>query len=63
MTRLRAPIEGGYVRKTVSLPARLVRQIDVLLNAEPGLSMSAFITRAAEVFVAQESRKRKRKSH
>jgi len=48
MTRARASVTGGYTRKTVSLPAALVVKIDGYLKKTPGLTMSAFLTAAAE---------------
>jgi hypothetical protein len=43
--RYRARVEGGgYYRKTLSLPAELVRRIDAHLRTRPGLTMSAFIS-------------------
>lgn len=49
MTRLRGRIRGGYTRKTLSLPAALVKRIEKhLARSEPEVTMSAFITKAAE---------------
>ena len=47
MSRVRAPIKGGYTRKTLSLPADLVDEIESKLEETPGLTMSAFMTEAA----------------
>lgn len=48
MSRSRASIEGGYSRKTISLPSELVERIEEYLQESPGLTMSAFMTEAAE---------------
>ena len=48
MSRNRASIDGGYARKTVSLPAELAKRIEEHLAATPGLTMSSFISIAAE---------------
>jgi hypothetical protein len=61
MSRNRAPINGGYVRKTVSLPAELVKRIDGHLETIPGLTLSAFISDAgAERITRIEKRKAKK---
>jgi hypothetical protein len=60
MTRNRASVNGGYVRKTVSLPANLVDRIQVILDADPELTMSAFMTRAGELYTSREEKKKKR---
>jgi hypothetical protein len=45
LKRYRARVEGGgYCRKTLSLPAELVRRIEAHLAANPGLTMSAFVS-------------------
>lgn len=46
--RLRGQVAGGYVRKTLSLPASLVEQVERHLAAHPGMTMSVFMTVAAE---------------
>lgn len=56
MKRTRASIEGGYVRKTLSLPAMLVEQIEAILK--PGETLSLFITTAAEHEFAREKKRR-----
>jgi hypothetical protein len=48
MSRSRAPIKGGYTRKTLSLPTDLVEEIEGKLEETPGLTMSAFMTDAAD---------------
>ena len=48
MTRTRAPIDGGYARKTVSLPQALVNRIEKHLRKKPGMTLSVFMTTAAE---------------
>ena len=48
MSRSRASIDGGYTRKTVSLPTDLVGRIEAFLDDNPGLTISAFLTEAAE---------------
>jgi hypothetical protein len=48
MGRVRAQITGGYTRKTLSLPTDLVDRIEAKLEETPGLTISAFMTEAAE---------------
>lgn len=59
MTRSRAPVSGGYVRKTVSLPAALVERIEAIREDEPELTMSALMTRAAELYVSRQEKKKR----
>lgn len=56
MKRTRASIEGGYVRKTLSLPALLVTEIQSILK--PGETLSLFITNAAERELERETKRR-----
>lgn len=56
MKRTRASIEGGYARKTLSLPATLVEQIETILK--PGETLSLFITNAAERELERETKRR-----
>jgi hypothetical protein len=44
LKRYRARIEGGYRRKTLSLPTELVRWIEAQLSTKPGLTISAFVS-------------------
>lgn len=61
MTRNRAPIEGGYVRTTISLPAELAQRIKAHLAETPGLTMSSFMSTAGDDRIARiEKRKIKR---
>jgi hypothetical protein len=61
MTRNRAPIDGGYARKTISLPTELVTRIEAHLKETPGLTMSAFMSFAGEDRIVRiEKRKTKR---
>jgi len=60
MTRNRASIEGGYVRKTVSLPADLVKRSELLLEQDPETSMSVLVTRALEAHISKQEKKRNR---
>lgn len=55
MSRNRAPIDGGYTRKTVSLPSSLVKRIEDQLK--PGETISAFLTVAGEDLL-QKTKKR-----
>jgi len=48
VSRSRAPSDGGYSRKTVSLPTDLVKRIEIHLANTPGLTLSAFISIAGE---------------
>ncbi|TAL46428.1 MAG: hypothetical protein EPN91_00275 [Salinibacterium sp.] len=60
--RVRAQVAGGYVRKTVSLPASLVEQVNASL--EPGETISLFMTMAAAHHLnrLERIRNKKRKS-
>jgi metal-responsive CopG/Arc/MetJ family transcriptional regulator len=60
MTRNRASIAGGYVRKTVCIPSTLLERIEAIREEEPGLSLSAFMTKAAELLVSRQEKKTKR---
>lgn len=55
MSRSRGKIVGGYVRKTVSLPATLVEKIN--RNLKPGGTISAFLTDVATAALANEPKK------
>lgn len=44
----RARIEGGYRRKTLSLPTDLVKWIEARLATKPGLTISAFVSEELE---------------
>jgi hypothetical protein len=59
MTRNRAPVDGGYVRKTLSLPASLVDRIEAVRAEEPGLTMSSLMTKAAEIYISRQEKKKK----
>lgn len=48
MGRNRASIDGGYIRKTMSLPTELVQRIEEHLAETPGLTMSSFMSIAGE---------------
>ena len=60
MSRSRAPIEGGYTRKTLSLPTDLVDEIEEKLKEAPGLTMSSFMTEAAKLMLHPPKPRRKR---
>ena len=60
MSRSRAPIEGGYTRKTLSLPSDLVDKIEEKLKETPGRTMSSFMTDAANNLLSPPKPKRKR---
>ena len=61
MSRNRAPVDGGYVRRTVSLPKELDDRIRAYLNETPGLTLSAFLSAAGDERVARfEKRKMKK---
>jgi metal-responsive CopG/Arc/MetJ family transcriptional regulator len=53
MSRSRASVKGGYVRKTVSLPSKLVTDLERVLKKRSGLTMSALMTEAAEEYLRQ----------
>ena len=57
MIRLRASVEGGYARKTLSLPRQLVERIERYLATKPGLTISAFMTTVAENKINQVEKK------
>jgi hypothetical protein len=61
MSRSRAPIEGGYTRKTLSLPTDLVDKIEEKLKETPGLTMSSFMTEAAEKLLFPMRKLRRKK--
>lgn len=61
MTRARASVNGGYTRKTVSLPSSLVKQIDAFLAKHPGVSFSAFMSDAGEALLKKNGRKPRRR--
>ena len=61
MSRSRAPIDGGYSRKTLSLPTDLVEKIEAKLEETPGLTMSAFMTSAAELKLNPDIGKKKKR--
>lgn len=48
MSRSRAPVDGGYVRKTVSLPSGQFGKVEAYLKKSPGLTLSAFVTDAID---------------
>lgn len=52
--RSRDQISGGYARKTVSLPAEQVDRIEVYLKRVPGLTISSFLTVAADVELTKQ---------
>ena len=58
--RPRAPVEGGYARKTISLPQDLVDKIEERLSESPGLTLSTFMTEAAELRLTHKKPKRPR---
>jgi len=60
MSRVRAQIDGGYTRKTLSLPTDLVDRIEDRLKETPGLTISAFMTEAAESKLVPEKGKKKK---
>lgn len=55
--RLRGEAAGGYVRKTVSIPAGTMDQISLFLAKNPGMTLSSFLTDAAESAVREEKGK------
>lgn len=60
MTRNRSPIDGGYIRKTVSLPASLVDRIEAVREENPGLTMSSLMTTAAELYISRQEKKKRK---
>ena len=57
MSRSRAQIDGGYVRKTVSLPAGVATEIANHLLTRPGVTMSLFVTEACESMLKKIGKK------
>jgi hypothetical protein len=60
MSRPRASAAGGYDRKTISLPPTLSAEISKYLKEHPDLTMSSFMTRAAEQFLNPDPGKKKK---
>lgn len=59
--RKRGPINGGYVRKTVSLPSSLNDRIDAYLDDHEGITISGLATVALTYHLSQtEPRKKAR---
>lgn len=59
MRRARASVGGGYARKTLSLPRELVASIEGHLETTPGLTISSFMTAAAEDLLKKISKRKK----
>jgi hypothetical protein len=55
--RSRGSIPGGYVRKTISLPAELAQRIEDQLQTTPGVTLSTFMTTAADAHLTKIGRK------
>ncbi len=51
MSRSRGKLAGGYVRKTISLPASVMETIEAYLERVPGLTISALLTDAAIEYI------------
>ena len=48
MNRYRAPIKGGYVRTTITIPTDVDKSMRVYLKKKAGKTISAFITESIE---------------
>lgn len=59
MSRSRASVDGGYARKTISLPSDLNDRIASFLAENPGMTMSSFMTRTVEEFFDKGKKKKK----
>jgi len=55
--RHRAPVEGGYRRKTVCIPEELARRIDEHLKNKRGLTWSAYVSDELERALPPEPRR------
>jgi hypothetical protein len=51
MKRIRAAVKGGFQRTTISVPAITMKQFERHLEANPGLTMSKFLTDCGVVFL------------
>lgn len=60
MSRNRAPVNGGYVRKTISMPAELFKRIETYLGKTPGLTLSAFMSDAGDEKIKKLPKRRSR---
>lgn len=58
MSRSRASLAGGYTRKTVSLPTSVVEAIEEYLESAPGVTISAFLTDAANDHLKKMSKRK-----
>jgi DNA-binding response OmpR family regulator len=61
MSRKRGAAVGGYVRKTLSLPAELVARLEAYLEQTQGATISAVMSVAGGEFLDRQA-KRKGKS-
>lgn len=59
MSRPRASVNGGYDRKTISLPPALSARISKYLEEHQELTMSSFMTQAAELLLDPDKGKKK----
>lgn len=57
MKRVRGRIAGGYVRKTLSLPASIVNDLQALIDKQPGTTMSVLMTVAADEYITKQKRR------
>ena len=60
MTRSRAPLEGGYIRKTITIPAELLDRIESVREENPEETFSAFMCAAARKVVEREEKRREK---
>ena len=59
MSRARASVDGGYTRRTVTLPTDLDDKISEHLEKNPGMTRSHFVTKAAEQALSLGTGKKK----
>lgn len=57
MSRSRGTVEGGYVRKTISLPKNLLDNLEAHLEKHPGDTLSKLLSDAGEEFLRQQKKK------
>ena len=62
MTRPRASLDGGYTRKTISIPNELLDRIEQLRQDNPEETFSSFMCAAARKVVELKERRREKTS-
>jgi len=54
MSRSRSSVNGGYARKTISIPNHLLERLEKHLGKNEGLTLSALMTEAAQDFLQSQ---------